>query len=58
MKTCKNADCCENMAHTMELKICRECKKVINGWNCALCDDCSKENKQCGHCLSSLNGDT
>ena len=53
-KVCENKDCCKTMAHTMELKACKVCKQAIDGWNCTLCNDCSKKLNECGHCRSLL----
>lgn len=54
MQTCLDEDCCKSMAHTMELKACKNCKQAISGWNCTLCDTCSNKLGQCGHCRSTL----
>ena len=43
------------MAHTMQLKCCKNCKKAIEGWNCQLCDACEKALKQCGHCREKFD---
>jgi len=58
--TCKkgafpDGDCCRDMAHTMQLKCCKNCKKAIEGWNCQLCDACEKALKQCGHCREKFD---
>lgn len=50
MKTCKNDECCQDMAHTADVKACKKCKTAIRGWNCQLCDTCSTGLNQCGHC--------
>lgn len=59
MNKCKNSQCCRNGAHTMETKVCKACKEVIEGWNCFLCLKCEAQaitnrdgstSYQCGHC--------
>lgn len=54
MKECPNENCCENRAHSMLLKICQFCKKVIEGAFCKLCIKCSKILNECGHCRTTL----
>lgn len=54
MKKCVNSDCCQQMAHSMQLKACKDCGRAIKGFNCSLCEDCSKKTNRCGHCQNRL----
>lgn len=58
MKECANEDCCEDLAHTMMVRVCQFCKKVIAGnFGCKLCSKCSTLLNECAHCRSKLVDD-
>lgn len=54
MKKCINPKCCQQGAHTMEVKACKDCGRAIKGFNCKVCEDCSRKTNRCGHCEGRL----
>lgn len=47
-------NCCSASAHSAEVKKCKGCGKVIEGSNCSICEECSKNSGRCGHCMRTL----
>jgi hypothetical protein len=48
-------ECCRDLAHTMELKVCKVCYNPVSlDYGCKLCEGCVKALNQCGHCLGKL----
>lgn len=54
--SCTNVDCCRDMAHTMEAKVCKNCSKEIQTWGCQLCSSCAVRLNQCDHCRTDTGG--